>query len=1144
MKKLLLVLRLFLCFMMLAAGTAHAQETTAGISGIVSDKSGPVAGVTVTAVHLPTGTVYATSTRPDGRYNLPNVRVGGPYQVTASLIGYAAVKAAPFTTILGQNFKVNISMFEANRELKEIVVSGRQDKVINNSRTGAQDVISRNNIERLPTISRSLNDFTRLSPTANSSQNYGSNSIAGRSNLYNNSTVNGTSFNNSFGLSGAIGGQVGVQPISIDAIDQVQVSIAPFDVTQGSFTGAGINSITKSGTNDISGMVYGYEKNQGLIGKHAGPTTVVNQKFNYHLDGFSVGGAIIKNKLFFFLNAEQERNSAPGNNYIASKTGGPAFSPTGQSSVANADTLNKLASFLQSKYNYNPGAYQNYNYKTYANRITLRLDYNINKNNTINANFFYLKSYKDQQVSNSTNLNGANNRQAGLYTLPFSGNGYRINNNLASGIIELNSRINNESSNKLQVGYTALRDSRSFAAGGNFPLTTILYGASLASQLTAQGVTGLTASTSYTSFGSEPFTYNNLLNTDNFQLNDVYSLFKGNHEINLGTQNQLQSYKNGFSQFYNGEYLFPSLAAFYASANNTPGAASPSGYQLSYAGASNGAFPFARLKDYQFSVFAQDRWNISDKFKLTYGIRAEMYVIPSSSFSSNPNVPALALRNGIHITANQVPAQRIQLLPRAGFNYDVFGDHTLQLRGGAGLFAGPPPMVWLSNQASNNGVLFGKFTAQKNANGVLVTPSGTPVTYSGDRNAYRPAAGTGLPTSYEIDVTDKNFRFPQILRLDLAADYKFPLDIVGTIEGLYTKDLHAVYFQNLNLPTAGLTLPGADPRTRYQYATIYGTGANAQFNETTPPAATSPNLSSGVIYMTNTNKGYAYNVIVQAQRNVKGWYIMGAYTHGTSKGVGSDNNSTAYSSWSGRAATNDPNANELGYSAYYQPDRVIAATSYRKEYAEYFATSLGFTFEGANNGVASYTYNEPSSTAGGLNNDGVNNNDLIFIPRTAADINLVDLKDSKGNVTTTAGQEWTNLNAFIRQDKYLNSRRGKYAERNGAVGAWYNRLDMNFTQDFFLATHSGKRNTLRFTADIYNLTNLLDKNWGLYRGFNNTSPITLAGSTGRVDPTTHIYMVNQPAYTFTEPSGNTSYITSNGIGSRWQMQFGLKYIFN
>jgi hypothetical protein len=1087
LKRLTVLLSFLLC---LSVCHVMAQETTSEIQGVVTgDKGTGLEGATVVATHLPTGTHYSTSTRKDGRYNLPNLRVGGPYELTASFVGFGTEKRSDITLTLGTAFRADFAMTSTEGALSEVTVT-TGSRVFSRSRTGSAESINRQQIERLPTVNRSINDLTRLTPTANSNATYGTSSFAGRNNSYNNLTVNGASFNNTFGLAAGLGGQANSQPISIDALEQIQVNIAPYDVTLGSFTGAGINSVTKSGTNEFKGSVYSYWKSPSLTGTKVGPTTIAKQDFNFNNRGASIGGPIIKNKLFFFVSGEQERVSQPATSLVASRNG----SSGSGISQAKAEDLEALSAFLKTKYGYETGPFENYTFDTHSDKITARVDLNINKKNTLNVNYYYLKSYRNVPPSNSGAING--NRQPGTTAMPFFSSSYVINNNFNIVIAELNTRISNSVSNKVQVGYNQLRDFRS-SPGGVFPLVDIANG---------NGST-------FTSFGYEPFTAFNVLNTDTWQFNDILNWYKGKHTFTFGTQNTYNKFRNGFAPNYYGAYQFANLDSFYKSANT--GSLSASRYEVRYSARKGGEFPYADVAAYQLGFFAQDKWSAMNNLVITAGVRADVPIF-KQSFIANTNADALTFRDGVRIHTGEAPKTSILWSPRVGFNWDVMDNKQTQVRGGLGIFSGPPPFVWISNQASNNGVDFGS----------KVITSG--VAFSPDVDAYRPA-GAAANVSYNLAVTDQNFKFPQLFRTNLAVDQKLPFGIVATLEGLYSKDLNAVYLQNVNLPSTGVALVGSDNRIRYDSTRIYNT---IKSGNTVLNTATSPDITDAIL-MRNTSKGYTYSATLQLQRNVKNLYTMVAYTYSKSKSV-NDGGSIAQSMWRDRNVSGDPNADVLSYSNFYQPHRVIAAAYYRFEYAKHLATSIGFTFEGANGGTASYTY------GGDLNRDGLSGNDLIYIPK---DQNDIVLTTENAADTRTPAVIWGQLNTYINQDPYLSQRRGQYAERNGLLLPFYKRLDLNFSQDVNLKVNT-KTNTLRFSLDIFNFGNLLNKNWGATYFANRTALLnfkkveTTGTNTGKpVFSFPYLDAANQVPLT-------SSFQKSTSQASRFQVQLGVRYIFN
>jgi hypothetical protein len=1076
----------------------NAQETTAEIQGLITVGNAGIAGANITAIHQPTGTKYVTTSRNDGRYNLTNLKIGGPYLLQVTYVGLKPEQQDDITLLLGQTFKANFAMRETSSTLKEVVVSSnKQDKVFNNARTGSQETFNRNQITSLPTISRSYKDIIKLTPT------YNSGSFGGQSSQLNNITIDGANFNNSFGLAGDIGGQTGQNAVSLDAIEQIQVNTSPFDVKNGGFVGGGVNSVSRSGTNTYQGSVYEYFKSKDWQGYevNGAPYTITVPKldYSYDLKGFTAGGAIIKNKLFLFVNGEQESNTSPGTTWMASSSSNPANGST--YSTANKDSLDKLANFLKSKYNYDPGPYQGYSFVSSSKRLTIKLDWNIDANNTFTFKYNYLRSADQKPASNSGSVNSSYGRAAGNYAMPFYGAGYGINNNADVFIAELNTKLSNRMSNKLQVGYTALRDYRNALTSKEFPMVDILDG----------------NGQPFTSFGYELYTYGNKLNTDVYQLNDNLNIYAGKHEISVGLQSSFKKYLNGFSPNYEGTYRFASLNDFINSANGL--GTKSTVYSLSYT-LGGGAFPLVGPKDFEAGVYAQDKYRATDKLTITYGIRLD-YSKFYNTFLYNPVVDTLTrFYKGIHANTGAAPNLAVQISPRIGFNYDAYGDQTLQIRGGAGLFQGAPPFVWISNQASNSGMaLFGSFT-NNNTN-----------TFSPDVNAYRPTATAGLSSSYSINVTDPNYKFPQVFKSTLAADKKLGNGWTLTAEGTYTKQFNASVFQNIALPNTGL-VKLSDGRWRFPYTSIYPLGGK-QMGGTVAATANNPTIGNA-IYMTNSDAGYAWTGTLQIQKITRNFIFTAAYTRQEAKDA-AVSGSTAATMWGSKATSENPNDFAIGYSNNYMPHRIIASVVYKKDFIKDQTTSIGMVYEGAPNYATSYYVN------GDVNGDGQTSNDLMFVPKTQDQIRLIN-SSAVGGVadTRTQNELWQQLDAFIANSPYLFSRRGQFAERNAYVLPWTHKLDLNFTQDVRFTVGKNKH-TLRFTADIYNFTNLLNKDWGVFYVPTTTTPLVF--SKIDTDGKTPVYSfpyqdgVNKVPYT-------RAYRPSSSLGSRYQIQIGVRYLFN
>lgn len=1123
MKRLLLFVSILLYCVI-----TQAQETTSQILGTISDGNTGLSGATVTALHTPTGTRYTTTTRKDGRFNLPNVRVGGPYILTVSYVGFKEEKQENITLTVGQDFVADVKMTSEAKELSTVSVSAaRQNKIFNNGRTGAQEIVTRQQIERLPTVTRSVQDFAKLEPSSNGL------SFAGSNPGMNNITVDGADFNNSFGLSGTLGGQANAQPIALDAIDQIQVNVAPYDVRQGGFTGAGLNSVTRSGTNQFRGTVYTYLKGPGTIGYQVQNTRAPKNQFDYNVLGASFGGAIVKDKIFFFINAEQNLQTTPATAIIASDASHPA-SP-GSVAQVSADSLNQLATYLQNKYKYDPGTYSGYSFKQNNYKVNARLDFNINHANTLTLKYNYLKSYADQFASNSRPGNGqVTIGQPGTYALPFSGSGYRINNNLNIWIAELNTRFGNSASNKVQVGYTRERDFRSPTGTGNFPLVDIVSGGNI-----------------YTTFGYEPYTYNNLLNMDSYQFTDIFSLYKGGHEITFGTQDSYKKYKNAFAPGWNGGYQFSSFNAFLTDQL-------PTNYYQAYSTLKGGGFPFAYAGATNLSLFAQDKWRVTNAFTFTYGVRFD-YTTYQNKFTDNPVFDGLKFKDNATYNVGSAPNGFLVVSPRVGFNWDITGDKTWQLRGGAGIFEGAPPFVWIENQAANNGVQFGSYT--------LNATSPVPVQpfYANPQdglNNYLQKSGasqTSTPTSYAVNVIDKHFKYPTKLRTSVGLDKKIQ-DWVLTGEFTYSKDINATYMYNANLnESSGFAIAnGGDTRTRFNTdpnAVSGSNNSNKYYNGTT---LANPNIQNAII-LANTSKGWAYTATARVTKNWRNLVASVAYTYADTRTT-QETGSTASSLWAARAVANtDPNAPTLARPSWYQPHRVIAYANYRIDEGKHASTSIGLIFEATSNGTTSYVYN------GDLNGDGNTGNDLIYIPANKNDIQLIDVgsynKTTHTGTTTgtaadprTSTQIWNQLNSFINQDSYMSKRRGQYAKANSVTLPFYKHLDLNVTQDINFYTKNGNskdKHTLRLSLDLINVGNFLNRNWGLVKSPVSSNFLRFEGmaADGKTplfsfpfaDPNNQIPVTNS----FSNNTNLTNFANNQLFyGSRWQMQFGIRYMFN
>jgi hypothetical protein len=1099
---------LLLVALLMSGVAAMAQVTTSTISGLVTDDKGEgLVGATVVATHVPSGTRYGSTTNETGRYFLPAVRVGGPFSITVTYTGYDPQTREGIFTSLGTASNVNFDIKEAGNVLTGVDIVATRGAIFSDDRTGAGTNVKEGVINALPTISRSISDLTRLTPQSNG------NNFAGRNNLYNNISIDGSLFNNSFGLAGTVGGQTNSQPISLDAIQEVQVSLAPFDVRESGFTGGGINAVTRSGDNEFRGSVFGFTRTQDFISTKVDTFKVKNLDLTQRQYGFRLSGPIIKNKVFFFVNAELDRRTDPGSTFFADRDPNAANDPT--TSAVSADSLTQLADFLRRQYNYDPGPFENYNFNTQSDKILVKLDFNLSQNHKLSLRYNYFKSFREIPVSNSGAVGG---RQPNADRLPFKSASYIQNNNLNSYVAELNSTFGARISNNLIIGANIFRDFRE-STGGVFPLVDIL--------------SGTPGGTTRTSFGYEPFTPNNVLDQNVFQVTDNVSIFLGKHTLTGGANLEYFDFSNGFTPRFYGDFRFSSFSDFYNSTpagTNTPigastGVGRPFRYELTYSAVPGVAVPLAEIQVGQFGLYAQDEWQASKNLKLTFGLRADVPFYPTT-LDASPRLDTLTFAEGTEIDVSKFAEPTPLWSPRLGFNYDVFGNKTLQLRGGTGIFTGRIPFVWLSNQASNNGLLFGSIIQTGNRNDA--DPANDYVQnrpFNPDPTAYIPT-NANTPATVLINSTDPNFKFPQVWRTSLAADYNIGRGYVVTLEGLYSKDLNAVYHRDLNFKDkkGQLDSPG-DQRDIF-----FGSAAANRIN----PAV------NNAIELTNTNEGYSYFGTVQLQKEfVTGFFLSAAYTFGESKDLSSNPSAIAATAWSSNQIPNSPNVPVLSWSSYDLRHRFLASGSYRVELFNHVGLTLsafwnaqrGGTFGSDGAAVSapntrySYTY------SGDLNGDGIQGNDLLYIPRDRADINLVPL--TVGTTTITPDDQWTALEAFINQDPYLSENRGTTMARNGGLFPWFNKVDVRGAVDLF-TNLGGKQNKLQFTCDILNFGNLLNSEWGVVKTLRTSNPIAFTGyETG----------TNKPRFTF-NPNVNRSFLVDTGLTSRWQMQLGLRYIFN
>lgn len=912
---------LFTITMLLVNVVLFSQVTTSKIKGTVTDESGEALfGATVSVLHVPTGTLRGTTAQDNGRYTILNLRVGGPYKITFSYLGFKQQVVNDVFLTLGKTININATLVEEGQSLNEIVISSAKNKIFNNDRTGAQTSITATQLKVLPTISRSASDFTRLEPTASNG------SFGGRNDQFNNFSLDGSIFNNPFGLDAATpGGQTNAQPISLDAIEQISVSVAPYDVTQSGFTGASVDAVTKSGTNEFRGTVYGFYRNEDLTGGKINGQDVFKPSLSQNQYGVSIGGPIIKNKLFFFANFEKDEVTELGSSFVPN-TGSGALN---ESRVLESDL--QLVSNILSQVNigngqtYNPGAYEGFTYDANSTKGLFKLDWNINENHRLAFVYNFLTASKEKPAHpTALGFRGPN-----ATTLQFENAGYQINNNINSFLVELNSTFNEETSNKLQVGYTHFDDFRS-------PLSS-----------PAPSITILNGGSNYIIAGHEPFSINNRLDQKVLQITNNMSFFKGDHTYTVGFSFEKFMFDNSFNlgAFGAQGVFFPSgdISDFRNTAGNpTAEAALVANYQAQFDAAilanntrlangsgNAGGYALAETNVGQLAFYLQDEWNASDDLKITYGVRFDKPLFFDTTQKAQEVIdnaccfdPTISYYNPntqqeVTLDNRKMPTDQWLFSPRVGFNWDANGEGKLQLRGGSGIFTGRLPFVWIGNQIAN-------------------------------------------PESFFYQAVDPDFQFPQVWRTNIGVDYKLESNYVISTDLSYSKDINGAHVQNWGLRNPTGTLSGADNRAYY---------------------LNSDKGNSGYVF-TNSNRGRTYNFTTKIEKTFdNGLYTNIAYSYLDSKDVNSIEAEITGDAFAFNPVVGNANNDVLAYSKYGDTHRIIGVASKKFNFfGEKSPTTFTTFFEYAKGGRFNYTY------GGDINNDGSSVNDLLYVP-TASELN-------------------------------------------------------------------------------------------------------------------------------------------------------------
>ncbi len=1091
LKKILPLLISFLAI----TGMVTAQVTTSSIAGTVKDDKGAaLAGAAVKVTNTTNGSVKNVQTDKTGRFFVPNLDPGGPYTVTVTFVGQSV---APKGDVYLQLGNTELLEFEgkSNAGTLDGVTVGTTTSRNRTLKTGTSSNFNSRIINQVPNIARSITNIATLTPQAG-----GGNSFGGRDGRYNNVQIDGANFNNNFGLRSDPLPGGSSQSISLDAIDEINVAVSPFDVRQANFTGAGISATTRKGGNTLTGSIFGFYRNEGLIGRKAVEQDVVVTPSSSKTGGFRIGGPIIKNKLFFFVNGEMEQRSVPGIFWKPTRAG---VTPDGNTSRANADSLQKLSDFLRTRHNYETGKFDNFdNFEVDNWKVFGRIDWNISDKHSLSLRYNQYKNIDDQQLNGTSNPYAAlPNNRFGVNAMSFQNSNYGFENNLQLFAAEVKSNFSSKFSNNFIATYTKANDGRTTDSKA-FPFIEIMNGA-------AVGANPLTANLdNIYSAGYEPFTYKNNVENNTLNIANNVTYNAGNHTITAGVNYEKIYVNNSFFRFGTTYYRFNSLNAFLSDstptgiAYNYPTIPGQDGVELDFA---------------QAAVYAQDEYKVNDRFKLTYGVRVERPMF-QNELKSNAAVDAFSFKdlsgNSFNIQSGSWPKERTYFSPRVGFNWDVDGDKKKIVRGGVGLFTGRFPFVWFTNQPTNS------FTVNK-LTALTLSTSGAAGTFgwgqfkfNPDPNAYA-TQFAALPSTAAITTlvyVDPNFKMPQVLRVSAGVDQKLDDNWTLSFDAIYNKDVNGLFMYNANQAQPIGTI-GVGPDNR----PVFGaSNATRRLN---------PGIADAIVF-TNTSKGFGLVFTAQiAKRFSNNWDFSFAYTNTASRDLTGNPGATANSAWNGLPTLAGNNAPALAFNDYSTPHRILSYASYKLKWNKLTSTTFSLVYTGFTQGTFSY------SVQGDVNSDGISNNDLMYIPKDASEITFVT------NGAFSPAQQSAAFFAYIDQDKYLSKRKGQYAERNGARLPFFSNLDLRVLQD--ITPFKDKKRGLQISLEIENFTNMINSNWGVTKRTALAAARLLSVATSATPTAAPTYRVNLengalPTRTF------RSNITAGNV---WRTNLGLRLNF-
>jgi len=1079
-KTIFSIVKILAMFLLIIQYSWGQGSTSSRITGQVVSNGESLIGATVIAVHTPTGFEYGTTTNTEGYFTLNNVNVGGPYSISISYIGYEEKSINDIFLALGQTETFNVQLNESSVQLEEIVVTA--GGLFDGNRTGSETKVSEERIASLPTADRGLNDYLRVTPQAdvanNGATNGGGISFTGVNNRFNSIFIDGAVNNDVFGLanSGTNGGQAGISPISPDAIEQIQVVLAPYDVTLGGFAGGGINAVTRSGTNKFEGSAYYFFRNENLSGKT--PTDDDNatrkklEPFTAKTFGARLGGPLIKNKLFFFTNVEIQRDEIPRPFLIGEYQGN-----------SDLNTLNQIRQATIDNYGYDPGEFENNNQTTNGEKVLLKLDYNINDKHKLTARHSYVKGTTEIHPTPSAS------------SVIFENVGYIFPSTTNSTAVELKSILGDNVSNNLIIGRTTVNDDRDIL-GDPFPQIRLNDG------------------NGRITLGTDNFSYSNIVKQNVITITNNFNLFKGKHNWTFGTHNEFFKIENLFTIFST-----PRLSYFFGDVDRYLAGELPDlslfGHEQAFGGdqirlgdeAENLGPSFNAM---QLAFYGQDEIQVNSQLKLTLGLRLDIPVfsddppLDNTEFN-NTTVPILEAAGWDlkGARASKAPGTQLLFSPRLGFNYDISGDKTTQIRGGLGVFTSRVPWVWPGGMFIRNGL--------NSAFAVGVGVGQQPI--SGNTQDWITDFASTTSPAGDVDLFTEGFKYPQILRSSLGLDKKIG-GWDATFEVTYTKTLNNMDVKQINIsPNPVGNLSGADNRPQIDFI-----------------SKLDPTYEN-ITLVDNTSKGYTINFTAQASKQFsENTFFSIAYSYTDAKALLDGRGFINNTNWLNVLSVQGNNNPDVTRSTFAAGSRLTSFFSHRFKWADVAATTVSLFYTAKSGSPFSYVYN---GSGGNAAVSDISNNggyaDLIYVPASQSDINLVDIDGG-----ATAAQQWAALDAFIANDSYLSSRRGDYAEPNQSRTPFEHVIDLKLAQDVMISGHK-----IQLTLDVFNFTNMINKNWGR-RYFVGGNTFSLIQANRFIDADNN---VNELTFNFQDPGDPWNIVQSGTYSARWNAQFGIRYSF-